>query len=429
MNRFRRFQLSKPFVVTIVFSISLLLLVWFGSSLLPTLAKSETRVFNEVWQTVNDNFYDAKFNGVDWKAMRQKYQPQVEKAKSNQEVASVINQMLAELRTSHTRFYTQNESAYYQLLGIFQPLSGELKQRFQKVFPKGKIEYTSIGVFTKDINGKTFVSAILDDSPAAKAGLKVGDQLVSIDGSPYQQIQSFQDKAGKTVKLLIQRSPNSNTQQEIAIAPKIFDATTMFLDAQKASTQVIEQQGTKIGYVHIWSYAGQQYQQQLEQDLFYGRLRNAEGLVLDLREGWGGASPNYLNIYTAEGPSITSIRRDGQPRTVNYQWKKPVVMVVNEGSRSGKEILAYGFQQYKIGPVVGFKTPGAVVAGSPFLMEDGSLLYLAVADVWLNEKQRLEGKGITPDINVPFSLEYANGADPQKQQAIETVIKSLKQSS
>ncbi|MBW4687834.1 MAG: S41 family peptidase [Komarekiella atlantica HA4396-MV6] len=419
-----RLPYLKRLAKAIFLSVSVLLLLWLSSPLLPTLAKPETQVFEQVWQTVNDNFYDPKLNGVDWKAIREKYKPQAEQAKSKEEFAAVVNQMLSQLRTSHTRFYTQDEPAYYQLLGIFLPNNPELQKQLKKFFPQG-IEYSGIGIFTKNINSKTFVSAILDGSPAAKAGLKVGDQILSVDGKPYQPIQSFVGKADQKVKLLIQRTPNASNQQEIAIAPKILDATTMFLDAQEASTQVIEREGKKIGYVHIWSYAGEQYQQQLEANLIYGRLKNADALVLDLREGWGGASPSYLNIYTADGPSLTSIRRNGRQNTYNYQWKKPVVMLVNEGSRSGKEILAFGFQQNKIGPVIGSQTPGAVVAGSPFIMQDGSVLYLAVADVFLNGNQRLEGKGITPDISVPFSLEYAEGADPQKQQAIETVLKAL----
>jgi carboxyl-terminal processing protease len=102
-------------------------------------------------------------------------------------------------------------------------------------------------------------------------------------------------------------------------------------------------------------------------------------------------------------------------------------MLVNEGSRSAKEILAFGFQQYRIGPVVGAKTAGAVVAGSPFLMQDGSLLYLAVANVFVDGEHRLEGAGVTPDIVVPFTLEYAQGADPQKERAIEVALEAAKQ--
>jgi carboxyl-terminal processing protease len=102
-------------------------------------------------------------------------------------------------------------------------------------------------------------------------------------------------------------------------------------------------------------------------------------------------------------------------------------MLVNEGSRSGKEILAYSFQRYNIGPVVGAKTAGAVVQGRSFLMRDGSALYVAVADIYLDGNQRLEGKGVTPDITVPFSVEYAQGADPQKERALAVALEAVKQ--
>ena len=422
MKRLGLPQLTR-LATAMLMSFSVLLLLWLTSPLPKILATPETKVFEQVWQTVNDNFYDPNFNGVDWKAIREKYRQQAARTKSSLEVAAVINQMLSELQSSHTRFYTKDEPAYYQLLGVFQPRNPELQKQLKKFLPNGKVEYSGIGAFTKDINGKTLISAILDGSPAAEAGLKVGDQLLSVDGRPYQPIQSFAGKAGTKVQVSIQHSADSNSRKEIAIAPKIFDATTMFLEAQKASTQVIQREGKKIGYVHIWSNAADSDQQQLQDDLIYGRLKVADGLVLDLRDGWGGGNVNYLNIFTAKvGPTVTSVSRQGKRYTYISQWKKPVVMVINQGSRSSKEILAFGFQQHKIGPLLGSKTAGAVLAGSPFLMQDGSFVYVAVANVFVNEKQRLEGKGVTPDINVPFSLEYAQGADPQKEQAIETVL-------
>lgn len=424
MRKFR-FLVDNSLAVAILVSVLALLLLWLISPLQPTLATPQAKVFDEVWQTVNNNFYDPKFNGVDWKAMGEKYKTQIVRAKSSQQFASIINQMLAELRTSHTYLYTPNEQEYYQLLGIFQANNIDFQQRLKKLLPNID-EYSGIGVFTEEINGNTFVSGILDGSPAATTGLKVGDQLLSLDDRPYQPIQSFAGKAGQKVKLLIQRTPNPKSRQEITVMPKMLHTTKMFWDAQKASTQVIDRQGKKVGYVHIWSYAGDKYQEMLEEDLLYGSLKDADGLVLDLRDGWGGASPNYLNIFTASGPSVTYIGRYGMPHRSSYQWKKPVVMVVNQGTRSGKEILAFGFQKYKIGPVVGSKTAGAVVGGSPFLMQDGSLLYLATVGLLINDKYRLEGKGVTPDINVPFLLEYAQGTDPQKERAIEAVLEVLK---
>jgi carboxyl-terminal processing protease len=192
----------------------------------------------------------------------------------------------------------------------------------------------------------------------------------------------------------------------------------------RESVKVIERNNWKIGYVHIWSYAGAQYQQQLVDDIAFGQLQDGDALILDLRDGWGGADPNYLNIFTEKVPILTRIPRDGIKRDLDFQWRKPVVMLVNNGSRSGKEILAYGFQKYGIGKVIGTQTAGAVVGGSPFLLQDGNLLYLAVVDV-LVDGERLEGKGVTPDIEVPFSLEYAQGQDPQLEKAVEVLLEQL----
>lgn len=425
MKRFSLPQFNRLSVVTLV-SVSILLLLWVISPAFAKLSNPQSQVFEQVWQTVNGNFYDPKFHGVDWKALREKYRSQVAQASKREEVAVVINQMLSELKTSHTHFYTQNDPAYYQLLGIFKS-TPYLQRQLKEFFPESRIEYSGIGAFTKDINGKIFISAILDSSPAAEAGLKVGDQLLSVNNKPYQPIQSFTGKAGQKVTLLIQRTSSPNSRQQISVTPKMLDATTMFLEAQYASTQLIERNGKKIGYVHIWCYAGDQYQQMLEQELIEGSLKDADGIVLDLRDGWGGARLNYLNIFTAKkGPSLTYIQRDGTRNSMNFQWGKPVVILVNEGTRSGKEVMAFGFQQDKIGPVIGSRTAGAVVAGSPFLMQDGSLLLLAVADL-LVDGQRLEGKGVTPNISVPFSLKYAQGVDPQKEQAIETMLAVVKQ--
>lgn len=423
MKGFKFKKLSSLLAIVSISILAVFLLTFLVSPAQSTLKQSPTvAVFNEVWQKVNNNFYDPKFNGVDWKAMRKKYEPLAEKTRSIKEASLVINQMLSELKVSHTHFYTQSEPAYYQLLGIFK--SDALWKQLKKFFPNGSIDYTGIGIFTKDTNGKTFISAILEGSPAAKAGLKVGDRLLSVDGAQYQPIQSFVDKAGQEVKLTIQRTSDANST-DFTVIPKQLDPTKVFLEAMQSSTEIIERDGKQLGYIHIWSYAGDQYQQQLVQEITYGKLREVDGLILDLKDGWGGAIPSYLNIFTAKVPTLTQVLRNGTKTDLEYQWKKPVVMLVNQGSRSGKEILAYGFQQYDIGAVIGTKTAGAVLGGRPFLLQDGSLLYLAVADVFVNG-ERLEGKGVTPDIQVPFQLEYAQGKDPQKERAIEVLAEAIR---
>jgi len=109
-------------------------------------------------------------------------------------------------------------------------------------------------------------------------------------------------------------------------------------------------------------------------------------------------------------------------RFEDVKWRKPVAMLVNRGTRSGKEVLAYGFKTYGIGEVIGTPTARAVLASSAFLMGNGDLLLLAVDDV-LVDGHRLEGVGVTPTIEVPFDYRYAAGKDPQLDRAVQVLAR------
>jgi carboxyl-terminal processing protease len=103
------------------------------------------------------------------------------------------------------------------------------------------------------------------------------------------------------------------------------------------------------------------------------------------------------------------------------------VLLINNGSRSGKELLSFTFKQWGLGPLVGMRTAGAMVAGRIFANEnDASLLYLATEDVVMGDGTRLEGNGVAPDINVPFNIPFAQGRDPQKDRAISEAAALLK---
>lgn len=103
--------------------------------------------------------------------------------------------MLDELNTSHTHFYTPEDPAYYQLLGIFFTLIPETRQWLEDYLPDHKPQYSGIGIFTVQRDDGAFVKAVLDGSPAEAAGVLVGDRLVSVDGQSFHPINSFSGKA------------------------------------------------------------------------------------------------------------------------------------------------------------------------------------------------------------------------------------------
>ena len=378
-------------------------------------ASSNQALLDEVWGTVRDRFFDPGLRGLDWPAVRARYLPQAAAATSEEALAALINTMLGELDASRTELYMPAEPAYYQLADIF---AGALRRRgLDRVFPDG-ITYPGIGIFTRpDAAGHVFVTGVIDDAPAQHAGLQVGDAIIAADGEPFRPVLSFRQKADMPVVLSIRRRADSSIEP-LAVTPVELQPRAMFLQGLKASARLIPaRNGARIGYVHVWSYAGGTYQAALEQLLGEGVLKDADAMVLDLREGWGGAVPDYLDLFNVRAPTMKLRNREGGTEIDDVKWRRPVAMLVNEASRSGKEVLAYGFEKYRLGEVIGSRTRGAVLAATAFLMSNGDLLLLAVDDVWI-DGERLEGTGVEPTIVVPFDSRYAAGRDPQQDRAI-----------
>ena len=379
-------------------------------------AKSDTDVFDEAWRLVQNKFYDRNVLGLDWEAVGNKYRGAYAEAKTDVERSAAINAMLDELGVSHTHHFIKEQPAYYQLVDIF---SWPLRHDIPKYFSGGAITYSGIGIFTKTIDGKTFISGVLAGLPADTAGLRVGDEIISADGSSFEPVGSFRGKEGEAVALAIRRDANGPVTT-IAVKPQRIKPDDAFESAMRDSARIIEANGRRIGYIHVWSYAGRSYQEILEAALSEGKLKDADALIWDLRDGWGGARPSFLRIFDPHGPTMKLSERNGDTELVGFRWRKPVVLLTNNGTRSGKEVLTYGFKKNGYGEVIGEPTAGALLAARAFLLSDGSLLILAVNDVTV-DGERLEGKGVVPTIEVPFELPYAAGKDPQLNRAISVL--------
>ncbi len=372
--------------------------------------------FDEVWRIVRDRFYDPRLHGLDWSAVGQRYRTRAAEAGDRDARAVIVNRMLDELGASHTRLFTPDEPAYYQLADIFErPLQ---RQGFSRIWPSGQVTYPAIGIFTEtDAKGRVFVTGVIAGAPAARGGLLVGDEIVAADGAMFQPVGSFRGKVGVPVQLTVRRTPEGPTLA-IGVVPEELNPAAMFLKGLEDGARTITANGRRIGYVHVWSYASWRYQSALENLLGSGKLKDADALVWDLRDGWGGAQPEYLDLFNGRSPTLTLTGHDGKPGLANFRWRKPVAMLVNEDTRSGKEVLAQGFETYDMGPVIGTRTEGAVLAATAFLISDDSLLLLAVDDVRVDGR-RLEGVGVKPTVPVAFDRRHAAGADPQLDRAVQ----------
>jgi carboxyl-terminal processing protease len=208
------------------------------------------------------------------------------------------------------------------------------------------------------------------------------------------------------------------------VVPEALAPRALFLRALREGARVIEHGGKRLAHAHLWSYAGEELHAALGELLLDGPLAEADGLVLDLRGGFGGANPEYLDLFRRDGPVLAFLDREGSARPLASRWTKPTVLLVDEGTTSGKEVFAHGFRGMGRGPIVGVRTAGAVLGGRAFVTSDGSLLYLAVQDV-LVDGVRLEGRGFEPDVRIPWVRPHSRGADPQLEGALAVLAASL----
>ena len=330
-----------------------------------------------------------------------------------------IAYVLASLDTSHTGRFVPDQLDYYELVDVFRY---GLRDRMHELFPpEGDVTYAGIGIASRSIGGKTFITDIYDGGPADRAGLLPGDEILAVDGQPFAEIGSFRDKAGHTATMTVRRQAGGEPI-DIAVGVEMLSPSRGFVSAIADSAEVIDHNGYRIGYLRLWEYTERDVTDTIEHALT-GPLADADALVLDLRSRWGGAPADAADTFVGGAPDMTMVERDGDTSLVHARWRKPIVAVIDKGTRSGMEILAYALKSNGV-TLIGQPTAADVVAGSGFLLPDNSLLELAVADVFVDGK-RLEGVGVSPDIPVPFDIRYAAGADPQLATALDEVTRQL----
>jgi carboxyl-terminal processing protease len=333
-----------------------------------------------------------------------------------EEAARRINLLLDELKTSHTVLLTPDDVDYYVLRGVF----GRSRP------------YAGIGVFTVRIDGHDFIDLLLEGYPADRAGLKVGDEIVSVDGAPYHPIRSFRGKAGKDVAVSIRRTEGGPiTSVDVDVSSIL--PLKAFSEATLASTRVIERDGRRIGYVHVWASVGDVPQMASQAMDRLGLARSpdhkrdpavpaVDALIFDMRGkigGMVGVATQYLELLDPRGPDITW-RGSDRGRFTSVRGRTAVL--IDHHTRSTGEVFVHSYKRERQGPLIGTPTAGAVSAAAAFAMPGGNLLYLAVMGLEI-DGEILEGPGVAPDIAVPRPLPYSGGADPVLDAALGELVK------
>lgn len=330
-----------------------------------------------------------------------KYGPIAGEAKNREEFSGAVNAMIKDFGDSHFDFLTTEDQGFYTLGAFVNPNLPDMP---------------NVGAWFKKTGDGYTVQMVLEGGPAAAEDVRKGDLVMRVDGKPFSPVNSIKDLIGKKANFQIKRGGQTLDKSLDVRGAK---GMNLFLEATRNSVQIIEKNGKKIGYIHLWTMANDDFRNALSSAV-YGRLKDTDGFILDIRDGFGGRPEGFgdpffrpeANVEWKFGPSA------GQKQLFGYG--RPLVVLINEGSRSAKEVFSYLIKKSGRGTLVGTTTAGHVLGTSPMPLDDWAMLEIPMVDV-VTDGNRLEGKGVSPDIEVKPEFDAA-GKDRILEKGLEVVI-------
>ena len=379
--------LKKKYIFLFATSFSGLFLNNFAEA--TVLNNSYKEVIDHVWQIVYRDFLDSngKFQKSNWINLRKEVLSKT--YSDSNEAYDAIRDMLSNLDDSYTRFLEPKEFNQMRI-----DTSGEL---------------TGVGiqiVKDKESDDLIIISPI-EGTPAFDAGIKARDKILSIDDistegmNIEEAVKLIRGQRGTKVKLEILRG--SNSFFKILSREKI--------EIKSVSSKVNQtKNGLSIGYVRIKQFNANASKETRDaiKDL---ETKKVAGYVLDLRSNPGGLLESSIDIsrhFINKGVIVSTVSKDGLKETKKGNGqaltKKPLVVLVNEGSASASEIVSGAIKDNKRGKLVGKKTFGKGLVQSMRTLVDGSGLTVTVAKYLTPNGTDINKSGIIPDIEVKMNI-------------------------
>jgi carboxyl-terminal processing protease len=370
-----------------------------------TTVEGRLAVFDDVWETIQDRYYDPKFHGIDWQAKRTAFRPVAARANGSHELYEVLRQMLASLKDAHTRVYSPDE-------------------KFDWWNPR----YVTVGVTTREVEGVPTVIQIEAGSAASRTDMRQGDVIVSIDDVPVSDFVNqrlsasglsrdtdaryrtmatlFDGPAGTSVKVTWS---SRKGKKKSTVLQRYWSQRALWFNNERKG---------KIAYLRIDAFT-QSVALEFAKSL-PDLLEGAEGIVLDLRSNGGGdaeAMADIASLFLEDGINLGRFAdRSGAafelqtfskrmwriPRLT--QIKLPLVVLTSESTSSAAEILVATLQAKRRARVIGTETCGCVLAiRNRHALPDGGILDVSEFDYRTAGGVRLEGAGVKPDSRSPLT--------------------------
>jgi carboxyl-terminal processing protease len=289
-------------------------------------------------------------------------------------------------------------------------------------------QFEGIGAFVDlDDEGRVRIVDTFENGPAAAAGLQAEDRVTAVDGESvvgaplYEAIGKIRGPAGSDVRLTVEREGRSE--------PFTITVTRARLDIPVIES---EMRDDGVGYIRLYDFSATA-SDRLEEGLQALLEQDPEGIVLDLRQNPGGWLDQAIEVSDLFlGDKLVAVERfsDGTEREFtadagDLAEEIPLVVLVNNGSASASEIVAGALQDHDRAVLVGTQTFGKGSVQRPFSLSDGSELRVTIALWFTPNDQRIQGQGLTPDIEVAWPEEEREAnpeQDPQLERAAEYLL-------
>ena len=343
-------------------------------------SKNDSSIINEVYDTldkywVNTNDQDVSLN------------------------TSAIEGMVAGLNDSHSSYLTSKEAVEFN-----QTVAGN---------------YQGIGVGFSMVEQGAMITKVYSDSPASKAGLKVGDIITKADGNELAQASTDQ------VRDYVRGEDGTEVTLTILSNQKTSDVTVTRGALDTSAFYEIRKQGNvSFGYIELSTF-GTDTAKQVETALEMFKKKNIQTLVIDLRDNGGGyltAATDILDLFFTSDEVIYQMKEKNSAAKKyyaesdkKYEFENGYILV-NENTASSAEIMTAAMKDLGKAKIVGTKTFGKGITQKIEKLSDGSGLVYTDAELRSPNGTTWHGTGITPDVVVEYDKNA--GTDAQLNAAM-----------
>lgn len=393
-------------------------------------------IFEQVWDTTNEYFYDSNFNGLDWEAKYLEYKIKIEKCNNTEDFFYILNNMLFLLNSSHCG------------IGLLSDLNEVISPY---VFSSGET-----GIDIRIIENQIVITKVIENSVADKANIKIGYIIEKIDGLSLNEIEKFvkykppfnerNRRFHLTSEVLRRIYGKANTNVKIDFLDTDNKPHSKILCRTERENGISLGGGLPLAYLKSESYF-------ISKDIAYlsfnafsptnlehvlnnlDKVNTSKGLIIDLRGNDGGSIQGMKLLL---GRFVLSTKQYGtyinrnernkdfiEPIGTKYQGE--IAVLIDEMSISGAENMAGVIQLFNIGTVIGMPTPGQMLWGNGYLINENIALVIPIYKLEYTNGFNPENNGITPDIIIEMKREdLLIGKDSQIEKAIEYLNKLIK---